>query len=126
MSHRKKHGQLHHLSGRRDDGFDVAAEDLDPAYAMDGAETDDDEDPDGVGSGWVETITGLTEDHGATDLLINGSHLNKATKVGAVHPLTIAKPSTDASCLLHLKLRMFPACLPAHWLCSRNDVGLRR
>ena len=119
MSHRKKHGQLHHLSGRRDDGFDVAAEELDPAYSMDGAETDDD-DPDGVGSGWVETITGLTEDHGATDLLINGSHLNKATKVGDAQPLTASKPVADASCILCMKLRMFPVCLPAHWLSSKK------
>ena len=80
MSHRKKHGHVHHLSSRHNDGFGMDGEDLDSEYALRGADTDD-EDPDGVGSGWVETITGLTEEHGATDLLINGSHLNKATKV---------------------------------------------
>ncbi len=80
MSHRRKHGHVHHLSSRHNDGFGMDSEDLDSEFELRGAETDDD-DPDGVGSGWVETITGLTEDHGATDLLINGSHLNKATKV---------------------------------------------
>ena len=88
---------MHHLSARRDDGFGIAAEELDPEYALDGAETDD-EDPDGVGSGWVETITGLTEEHGATDLLINGSHLNKATKVGISRCLCALLQVAAASC----------------------------
>lgn len=110
MSHRKKHGHMHHLSARHDDGFGIAAEELDPTLALEGAEMDDD-DPDGVGSGWVETITGLTEDHGATDLLINGSHLNKATKACATRRLS---DGSDGSCCVVLKLRMLLHALQPH------------
>lgn len=86
MHHRR---QAHHLSAAKDQGAaswvdmpehlreESASEDSSPRrQSTDGEEHD-------MGEGWVESITGLKEGDGATDLLINGSKKAAPSKVGA-------------------------------------------
>lgn len=98
MSHNRRHA--HPLSAGRDNDAAWAeipdehsdaeeAEEQPPPH-----ETSDDEEEPDQGEGWVESITGLKEGDGATELLINGAKTAAASKVPVtdppMHPTAVA------------------------------------
>lgn len=76
--------QPHHLAKGSDETWAAAPERLHSESASDDGSprraSTDGEDHD-MGDGWVESITGLREGDGATDLLINGSSAAPISKV---------------------------------------------
>lgn len=88
MSGAKHKHQPHQGSKRSGDAWaDMGAQahGLDPKYDSYDEHSEDEEVAD-IGAGWVETITGLKEGQGATELLMNGSkngsHPNQAGQAG--------------------------------------------
>ena len=76
--------QPHHLAKDLDEAWADAPEHLHSKSVSDDGSprrsSTDGEDHD-MGDGWVESITGLREGDGATDLLINGSSAAPISKV---------------------------------------------
>lgn len=99
--------QPHHLAKDSDDAWAAVPERLHRNPASDDGSprpaSTDGEDHD-MGDGWVESITGLREGDGATDLLINGSSAAPISKVllrdwacGVLGPETGTRPCSGTS-----------------------------